>query len=426
MALLPVATSRLLIDTGGSATPYIHSALSYFTYAPKAFCVAAQLVCRMHGSPLGARRPRPPLLLLLLIVCQSSAQHARLWGNRTTVECPEPAVSAETRANCTITTRDGDGTPTAGADAADFSIVGSEALMSPSSIWGGPIHWYVDLATCPAGVHNVTVTVAAVADVDGHAWNVSGEALVVAGMTRNFTLDCPRGRDHVVAGEPVVCLVHTLDGCANPTSTPWAHSASEWSVTRLGAALSASGSVLPYVDGVLLDTDTPSATYGATFETGLYWSEGMNYTERGVAGVSVSLSTSNWTASASSTVEVGPAALSAGATSVLCGPDPLLQTHMLTCLVRTADRFGNPQTGASPADFEARFALAESDPRHGSSAGALARTERADTFALSFAAPEPGGLPPCMAEREEADRFDRLSDEARRLEAARIRPRQLH
>ena len=76
--------------------------------------------------------------------------------NRTTIECGE-AVSQDERANCTITTFDERGEPTAGASASDFGITYSPELSDPSPMQGGPIYWYVTFATCKMGRHNVTV-----------------------------------------------------------------------------------------------------------------------------------------------------------------------------------------------------------------------------------------------------------------------------
>ena len=110
--------------------------------------------------PLGRRRGSATTILFLACAARllpSTLAVLPLQPNRTTVECPQPAISGEERANCTITTRDDKGEPAAGANAEDFRVFHAPELLEPSPIQGGPIHWFVEFATCKAGWHNVTI-----------------------------------------------------------------------------------------------------------------------------------------------------------------------------------------------------------------------------------------------------------------------------
>jgi hypothetical protein len=151
-------------------------------------------------------------MLLLLLSPPELTRGLEMWGNMTSIACDGAAVSQEERANCTITTRDELGNPAPGAEASDFKLYPSEGLDHPSSLYGGPIHWHVDFATCPGGEHNVTV--------QHGGYNTTTQALVVGGQMSNLTLDCERGREDVVAGETVTCAITTLDACSNPTARP--------------------------------------------------------------------------------------------------------------------------------------------------------------------------------------------------------------
>ena len=89
---------------------------------------------------------------LLLLLHAFAAAQLEMQPNRTTVECEAIAVARSSRANCTITTRNGMGVPTGGALASDFTVVHSPELLDASPIQGGPIRWFLDFATCEAGV----------------------------------------------------------------------------------------------------------------------------------------------------------------------------------------------------------------------------------------------------------------------------------
>jgi hypothetical protein len=237
------------------------------------------------------------LVLALPIV---SAAGGLLQLNMTTIQCDGVAISGTTRANCTITTRDERGTPTAGALESDLRVDHSPELLDPSPVQGGPIHWFIEFATCKAGFHNVTVR-----HLD--LYNATTQAHVIAGAgAGNFTLDCQRGIRTYVAGERIVCAITTLDACQNPTATP-PPSEPTWSVVRTGAALDEGRAieVLPTYD----DHDQPAldaasvlgvggplltSRYAAAFATGFFWTSDLNSTERGVAGIHVTHSSLNF------------------------------------------------------------------------------------------------------------------------------------
>ena len=231
--------------------------------------------------------------------------------------------------------------------------------------------------------------------------NISGTVRVIPSVVSNFTLDCSaRSGREVVAGSTVDCEVVTLDGCANPSGVP-TDFPSEWQTALVGAAISEQGTTsesgaVPQTPVVRVSGDEPyshlrrgavptGALYTAAFQTGLYWTPELNYTQRGAAGLAVTLSNTNWTEGRSSSVAVRAAPLSALNTRASCEPATgLLQWHTATCYLRTYDGFGNPQLGAAPSDFVATY-LANPGPV-GESAGALEPTERQDTFAVGFQA----------------------------------------
>ena len=100
-----------------------------------------------------------------------------------------------------------------------------------------------------------------------------------------------------------------------------------------------------------------AARHTATFDTGSYWQDGMNATERGSAGLSLTLQNINWTATAESRVSVRAAPLAAAQTVVTCDPrdadgnSELLMRHISTCYIATYDRYDNPQIDAPPGAF---------------------------------------------------------------------------
>ena len=336
---------------------------------------------------------------VLVLIMTLAGTRARIQSNMTTVDCPGVTISASTRANCTITTRDASGKPIAGAELADFAIFHADELLDPSPVQGGPIHFFVEFATCMAGYHNVTVQ---------HLgeYNVTAQAHVIPGIgAGNFTLDCERGHREYVAGNRVRCAIATLDSCGNPTAMPPA-SAARWSVVRTGFALDDGDTVLPvYLDddqaaadaatllvtngahlfgggGVGLQTNGGgglhllTSRYETTFRTGRYWTPLLNYTERGIAGLEVSYASANFSETRSSAVFVRAAALAAAHTRVRCLPTGgLLEGHVATCLVSTYDKFDNPQIGASPTDFAVRF-LSNPAAQLGTDAGPLSTTNR--------------------------------------------------
>ena len=320
--------------------------------------------------------------------------------NRTTFVCLQPAVSQVERGNCTLTMRALDGRPTPGADpVSDYFVVPPDELRSPSAWYGGPSKWFVDFATCEAGLHNVTVMVRSAPDRVYE--NLTGTVQVVPSVVSNFTLDCAaRSGREVEAGSAVACEMVTLDGCGNPSGVQTSFP-SEWQTTLLGAAINEEGadSLTPppvfQVSGTapyshLRGGEVPAgALYTATFDTGFFWTPELNYTERGTAGLSVSFGNVNWTEGGSSSVAVRAAPLSALSTRASCEPATgLLQWHTATCYLSTYDVFGNPQLGADPSHFVATY-LANPGPL-GESAGALELTEREDVFAVSFQSFEPG------------------------------------
>ena len=83
----------------------------------------------------------------------------------------------------------------------------------------------------------------------------------------------------------------------------------------------------------------------------------MNATERGSAGLSLTLQNINWTATAESRVSVRAAPLAAAQTVVTCDPrdadgnSELLMRHISTCYIATYDRYDNPQIDAPPGAF---------------------------------------------------------------------------
>ena len=293
--------------------------------------------------------------MVVLLVCGTQGSETDVASvmmlNRTTVECEGVAVSGEERANCTITTRDDFDVPAVGAAASDFTVLPGDGLRDPSPIYGGPIHWHFDLATCPAGEHNVTVLHS---DSFGHAHNATGSATVVAGRSANFTLDCERGRRDAVAGERVVCVITMLDACSNPSRTPPLGQTMDWTVERFGSALADGDEVLPFVDGEVVASGAGAggiltATYAATFKTGAYWTDALNYTQRGQGGVTVTLVTTNWTMVRASQVDIRAGTLSAARTRVLCTPaGGLLERHVATCYVSTC-KCPKPRTPRSVA-----------------------------------------------------------------------------
>ena len=151
----------------------------------------------------------PPLLLVVVSLRAASSQ---VVPNRTTLECPQPSYSQYERLNCTLTTRDIYGQPTAGASATDFFVVETESLTSKSAIWGGPIQWNFSLATCPAGNASVIV-------LHGDS-NVTTTGFVLPHRIRNFSLDCGADGKERVAGDDIGCRIITYDGCGNPTEMP--------------------------------------------------------------------------------------------------------------------------------------------------------------------------------------------------------------
>ena len=342
----------------------------------------------------------------------------------TIIDCPLPGLSQEDRVNCTITTRDGAGEPAAGAMIEALRVYHAPELSDPSPVQGGPIHWYVHFATCQAGRHNVTVEYA------GTGFNATAQAVVVASYASNFTLDCTRGRAEVVAGERVPCDITTVDKCGNPTSVPPVNGAgAAWSVARFGAALDNGDVVAPILDaatlaeqqqqhlllqaagtpaaasalvasaggsigappGLSLAATTPTARYEAAFRVQTYYVEGMNYTERGTAGLSVTLTTANWTEQRESLVRIRPAALAAGRTTVTCLPETgLLEGHVATCRARTFDAYDNPQVGARGSDFAVTYLSNPAAYLGTTDGGFMTPTDRGDTFETSFRAVEEG------------------------------------
>ena len=342
--------------------------------------------------------------------------------NATTIECGEAAAVVE-RVNCTITTRSAlTGEPAPGATADELEFVAAPELLSPSPLYGGPVHWYVDFGTCLAGSHNVTVHHA--------ASNASAIASVVPSRVSNFTLDCRRGVRSVVAGSRVTCAVTTVDVCGNPSYVP-TEMPSSWSVGGIGAALQPSKVLAAHAaDGVGSAAAAAAAAnaarvgggegtqaFVASFDTGKYWSAELNYTEWGTAGLQVVYSNANcvtltplpchtdttpvphghqvvysnanWTETRTSVVGVRAAALEAAQTRVGCSPvGGLLEGHYATCYVTTFDRFENPQVGASPADFVVTY-LSNPGPLN-APAGSLSPTPRLDTFSIRFQSFEEG------------------------------------
>ena len=382
-------------------------------------------------APAAGWRLLAPLLLHGLLLCSRPAAGSMpadynddtgMWANMTTIECDGTAISGEERANCTVTTRNEYGEPTAGAEPGDFVALTSSGLSDPSPFYGGPVHWHVDFATCEAGEHNVSVA-------HGTTHNATARTSVAAGRVRNFTLDCELDQLEVPAGSTVPCAITTLDACGNPTALPPVGidltSASPWDVERLGAAQSAGDSVVPVYAAAGGSVLTPA--YTASFRTGAFWTPALNYTERGAGGLRVTLGTANWTESRESSVAIRAGALTAARTRVTCTPaGGLLERHLATCYVTTYDFYNNPQVGgANPRHSRAAHLVPSSlaptlpiipcphpsdhpsqvgaNPLHfrvtylsnpatqlGSDAGPLAVTGRADTFETSFVAVDEG------------------------------------
>ena len=308
--------------------------------------------------------------------------------NATTVICPGMVVSRDERANCTITTRNAKGEPTAGAQAEDLRVFHAPELSDPSPMQGGPIHWFLDFATCKAGTYNVTVA-------HGMDFNVTTEATVVPSHASNFTLDCRKGRSEVTAGERVVCDIVTQDGCLNPTETP-PESEARWTVKRFGSALDDGDIVLPVYDAAEAEAAGVSggplltSAYAAAFRTGSYWTPALNYTERGTGGLEVTYRTANWTEVRWSSVRIRAAPLAASRTRIACYPaGGLLEGHIATCQAKTFDIFDNPQTGATSTDFAVTY-LSNPAAQLGSDGGFLQPTVRTDTFEIRFPAIDEG------------------------------------
>ena len=313
--------------------------------------------------------------------------------NRTTMVCPRPAISQVDKGNCTLITRDIDDRPAPGADpSTDFIILAPNALRHPSAWYGdgSGSEWYVEFETCEAGAHNITV-------MFGEA-NATATQVVVPSAVTNFTLDCvARSGQEVVAGSSVTCEAITVDGCENPSGEP-SKDGTTWAVALVGAAINGEEpDALPVLQ---VDGDEPYAMsrgetvptgslYTAAFETGFYYRQELNYPERGTAGLALSLVSLNWTEMRASTVAVRAAPLSAPNTKAVCEPTTgLLQWHTATCYISTYDQYGNPQIGARRRDFVATYL--ENPGPLGESAGALARTDRKDTFSIQFQSFDPG------------------------------------
>ena len=213
--------------------------------------------------------------------------------NRTTLSCEYVAISGD-RVNCTLTTRDIDGAPVAGAAMHDFTVVAAEALLDPTPMWGGPIQFHVEYATCLAGEHNVTV-IHHGGDSGHDDANATAVATVVAGQASNFTLACGDGAAEVIAGSEVSCIATTVDACANPSSTP-TDEPSAWSAALRGSARHTDGSLDDPTVVPAPELDPAGARYRVTFATGLYWRPGLNASLPGVAGVGVTYANANWTA----------------------------------------------------------------------------------------------------------------------------------
>ena len=152
-----------------------------------------------------------------------------------------------------------------------------------------------------------------------------------------------------------------------------------WSVSRLTPATLAAAGAL--ADSVVA-TSVPNQLV-TTFATGYYWTSDLNVTERGTAGVAVTLSTANFSEGRESYVALRAAPLSADATTVACAPSYLAKGHVATCTIRTSDVYGNPQIGALPRHFLATYL---SNPgAEGDCAGAVsASSESEDRFTLQF------------------------------------------
>ena len=291
-------------------------------------CCINGLCCKRPRRPLQSKtQPRSDTTLLLVVPVYSAPpappapppadcllvpeqEDCTLYPNRTTFVCKQPAVSQFERGNCTLTTRADDGRPTPGSDpVSDFVLVPPGELRSPSTWYGGPAEWFIDFATCEAGLHNVTVMVRSLHTRE-YA-NVTGTVRVVPSVVSNFTLDCTaRSGREVVAGSTVACEMVTLDGCANPSGVP-TDFPSEWQAALVGAAINEQGAasetgIVPPTPVVQVSGEEPyshlrggavptGALYTAAFQTGLYWTPELNYTERGAAGLAIILGNINWT-----------------------------------------------------------------------------------------------------------------------------------
>ena len=323
-----------------------------------------------------------PLIVLLPLATTFHegvvVDYHRAFPNGTTLDCEQQvAVSQGVRANCTITTHDLDGNEAAGARQSDFAVFHAEELLPPQPVFGGPIHFFVEFDTCKAGYFNVTVVHS---DPDGliSDHNVTSMVQVVPAVIANFTLDCTASHgDEVIAGTTVVCDATTVDACGNPSDVQPEYPP-VWSVAPAGAAFGASAvepafappppPLTPPGVSMWMGSDTrpltrwgtwwpTAARHTATFETGSYWQDGMNATERGSAGLSLTLQNINWTATAESRVSVRAAPLAAAQTVVTCDPrdadgnSELLMRHISTCYIATYDRYDNPQIDAPPGAF---------------------------------------------------------------------------
>lgn len=318
--------------------------------------------------------------------------------NQTTVLCPGPVLANGTSATCTITTRGADGVPTAGVEtqlsAADFVVSPNGALSADSAVYGGPIHYFVNLSsTCLAGLHPFDVRLGDVGDggfaSGATATNFTGFLEVLPDRPTSLEMDCGGSNDGfattVIAGTLLSCGLVTRDDCGNPS--PIAQDdPGEWSVEYLGAALVRSGLRADAAAGA-----PPGAHWIVNFGTGYYWQDDFNLTTLGQAGIRVGYvggETPLLPATLEETVLVYSAALSAEETLVECSPDDgVLQGHAFTCTVSTRDRFGNPQFGAAPSDFV--VTLLENPGPLGSSAGILTPV-RADRFQIDVLSYTPG------------------------------------
>ena len=219
-------------------------------------------------------------LLIFLCICLrlcDGLTNQTIQLNLTSFDCPSVAISRSEILNCTITTRDHLGVPTAGLNSSDFKVFTPSGLtLLQQGVQGGPVFWFLAFSTCPSGSFNIIVGI--------DDFNVSTVGDVLPAIISNFSLSCTAfNQPTIVAGSDVVCKIVTQDACGNIASLPW-NEPSFWSAETVAAGLDGTS-----VQPVLGDTTAPQpvsigelyagiSEYLVSFSTGFFWTAGLNRT----------------------------------------------------------------------------------------------------------------------------------------------------